>query len=191
LCPLMLWLDYEGDAQLESFVRNHPEIDMVRRTGNLPLPDFTLAKWLHAVEIRPTITSDVCAVMGAKDYVRTRLCGGAFVTDWNEASGTQFYDPFNRSWASDLLAAAQLPIGALPGVVDSTASAPLARGRTGASLAEHSIVGSGDQAAASRAVGALRKASSRSALAPPGWSLLGSTSGTSPVAGTVGSTCSR
>lgn len=157
LRPAMLWLDYDGGAQLEAFMRRHPEIDMVRRTGNLPLPDFTLAKWLYAVELTPAIGRTVHAMLGAKDYVRMSMCGGACVTDWNEAAGTQYYDPFDRSWAEEIVVGAGLPLDALPDVVDSTTPAGSAGGLTGRSLWDHWIVGTGDQAAAGRAVGALRR----------------------------------
>ena len=98
----MLWLDYDGAQQLERFMRDRGEMDMVRRTGNLPLPDFTLAKWLYAVEQTPAVSESAFVLMGAKDYVRMAMCGGPSMTDWNEAAGTQVYDPFNRRWAEEV-----------------------------------------------------------------------------------------
>jgi xylulokinase len=156
LRPAMLWLDYDGAAQLERFIGDHGEIDMVRRTGNLPLPDFTLAKWLCAVEQTPAIAGSACVLIGAKDYVRRSVCGGTHLTDWNEAAGTQVYDPFNRRWAEEIARAARFPLDALPDVVASTTLTGAAHQPGGNALAKQSVVGTGDQAAASRAVGALQ-----------------------------------
>ena len=153
LRPALLWLDYDGAGPLERFVKAHPEIDFLRRTGNIPLPDFTLAKWLYAVSLMPALSVNTYAVMGAKDYVRARLCGADSVSDPNDAAGTQLFDPLSRCWANEILEAAGLPVSALPRVVPSTTVMPPARQRSGEPFAQQSVVGTGDQAAASRAVG--------------------------------------
>ena len=157
LRPAVLWLDYEGTAPLQTMLLGHPEIDFVRSTGNIALPDFTLAKWLVAVEQEPGLASATHAILGAKDYVRTVLCGSEIITDWNEAAGTQLYDPFRRSWSDDIATAAGLPVGTLPTVVDSTTLIVPPRNRGGVRVGDHGVVGTGDQAAAARAVGALRE----------------------------------
>ena len=154
LRPALLWLDYDGAPQLQALARGHPEIDFVRSTGNIPLPDFTLAKWLLALEEEPGLEKATYAVLGAKDYVRTALCGGEIVTDWNEAAGTQLYDPFTRRWADKIATLARLPVGRLPTIVDSTAMVPPPRDRGGVGVGVHGVVGTGDQAAAARAVSA-------------------------------------
>jgi sugar (pentulose or hexulose) kinase len=154
LRPALLWLDYDGAGPLERFVEAHPEIDFLHRTGNIPLPDFMLAKWLYAAGLMPALSVNTYAVMGAKDYVRARLCGAESVSDPNDAAGTQLFDPFSRCWATEIFEAAGLPVAALPTVVPSTTATPPARQRSGEPIAQQSVVGTGDQAAASRAVGA-------------------------------------
>jgi sugar (pentulose or hexulose) kinase len=157
LRPALLWLDYEGDELLQGFVRAHPDLDLVRRTGNVALADFTLAKWLYAVASAPGLVGEVRAVVGAKDYVRARLCGGERLTDVNEAAGMQWYDPFERRWATDIVVAAGLSTSVLPTVVSSRTFVAAAHGGDVARIAPRSVVGTGDQAAASRAVGALNE----------------------------------
>ena len=154
LRPAMLWLDYDGAAQLQALTSRHSEINFVRSTGNIPLPDFTLAKWLVAVEHEPGLAKDTRAVLGAKDYVRTVLCDGEVTTDWNEAAGTQLYDPFTRRWADEVATAAGLAVDRLPSVVDSTALVAPPRDRDGVGIGVRGVVGTGDQAAAARAVSA-------------------------------------
>jgi sugar (pentulose or hexulose) kinase len=154
LRPALLWLDYDGAAALDGFVKAHPEIDLLRRTGNIPLPDFTLAKWLYAAGLAPALSVDTYAVLGAKDYVRAKLCVADSASDPNDAAGTQLFDPFSRCWATEVFEAAGLPVSALPRVVPSTTVTPPARQGSGKPFAQQSVVGTGDQAAASRAVGA-------------------------------------
>jgi sugar (pentulose or hexulose) kinase len=151
--PALLWLDYSGDSKLRDFVRGHPDLDVVEVTGNVPLPDFTLAKWLVALDADPSLPSRLRWLLGAKDFVRAKMCGLDAVTDWNDAGGTQFFDMVNRVWSRALCEAAGLPRHVLPRVCDSTATVGAARSPAGDVLALRAVVGTGDQAAASRAVG--------------------------------------
>lgn len=152
----LLWLDYEGAPVLEKFISDHPEIDLLRRTGNVPLPDFTLAKWLMLQDRSPGVAGRAAHLVLAKDYVRGVLCADRWLTDWNEASGTQVFDPWRRDWAADVAAAASLPIALLPQVTEATTEVGVLRNRSGAVLSARCVVGTGDQASAARAVGVSR-----------------------------------
>lgn len=151
--PAMLWLDYQGEDQLRAFLGEHPEIDVLRATGNIALPDFTLAKWLYVREKHPAAVSTARVLTSARDYVRRQLCGGPHLTDVNEAAATQLYDPFGCHWVQDILEAAVLPEELLPRVVGPSATS--SEGDAGGTVPwQMAVVGSGDQAAAARAVGA-------------------------------------
>ena len=150
--PVKLWLDMDGAAALRDFVRrvhNGLAAAMARRTGNIPLPDFTLAKWLHALGADPTLDQRVVRLCCAKDFVRQQLDPKApHVVDSNEAAGMQLFDPFADRWNGELVAAAGIPSQALPAVVHAaTVAGRLADGTP-------LVVGVGDQASAARAIGA-------------------------------------
>ncbi len=152
VAPVKLWLDMDGAPALESFVRRvyaGSAAAMARDTGNIPLPDFTLAKWLHAARADPSLAGRVARLCCAKDFVRQLLDTKApHVVDRNEAAGTQLYDPFADCWHCGLVAAAGVPPEALPGVVEAaTVAGRLADGTP-------LVVGVGDQASAARAIGA-------------------------------------
>ncbi|MDA8185235.1 MAG: FGGY family carbohydrate kinase [Actinomycetota bacterium] len=153
----LLWLDYEGAEPLARFVRAHPEIDLLAETGNVALPDFTLAKWLLLRERAPDAAARVARITHAKDYVRHALCADEWATDWNEASGTQIFDPWQRTWSAAVAAAAELPISLLAPVTEATAETRQPRSRDGAVVSSRCVVGTGDQAAAARGVGASRE----------------------------------
>src|SRR5690348_14266574 len=54
--PVKLWLDMDGAAALDNFVARNGSLEtIVRQSGNVPLPDFVLAKWLHALEADPDL----------------------------------------------------------------------------------------------------------------------------------------
>jgi sugar (pentulose or hexulose) kinase len=150
----MLWLDYDGAEALERFCGRHPELPLLPRTGNIPLPDFTLAKWLMFTEREPSLGRAVEALPAAKDFVRADLCEPAEpVTDVNEAGGTQWFDPFHSRWDTDVARAATVPQSALVSVVRPEQVVGMTR--RGASAVRIPVVaGTGDQHAAARALGA-------------------------------------
>jgi xylulokinase len=148
VAPARLWLDYEGEQALKRFVARNPDLDLLERTGNIPLSDFTLAKWLGSLEEQRFDADDILGIVGAKDYVRLELTGATqLTTDVNDAAGTQLYDPYRHEWDEDIRAAANLARSALPTVGDPTDPA-------GEMLGAPVAIGTGDQAAAARAVGA-------------------------------------
>lgn len=155
LAPAMLWLDMDGAPYLEAFLHEHARLSIVRRTGNVPLPDFTLAKWLALRADVPDIAARVDSLPAAKDFVREAFqAESSPVTDVNDASGTQWYDPFKYRWDRGITKAAGIPESALrqvtapSAVVGTTGSRALPRGLP-------VVVGAGDQLAASRSLGAL------------------------------------
>lgn len=146
--PVRLWLDMDGAPDLDAFVAAYPG-SFAEETANIPLPDFTLAKWLWARRLDPGLAARVSGLYCAKDYVRAALDPSApFVVDRNEATGTQVFDPFGDRWHDGILERAGLPHGALPTPVAATEAAGAWRGIP-------MVVGVGDQAAAARAIGAL------------------------------------
>lgn len=153
--PAKLWLDMDGAADLDRFVAAQGgPAEIVHKTGNLPLPDFTLAKWLHALARDPDLARHVARIYCVKDYVRAALDPGAdFVVDANEACGMQVQDPLTGAWSDAIRDAAGIPRSALPDIAEAAVRAGSA-GSLGSGLAGVPlVVGVGDQAAAMRAVG--------------------------------------
>lgn len=146
--PVRLWLDMDGAPDLDAFVAAYPG-SIARETGNIPLPDFTLAKWLWARRLDPDLPARIGGLYCAKDYVRAALDPSApFVVDRNEATGMQVFNPFADRWHDGLIERAGLSRAALPRPVAATEAAGAWRGIP-------MVVGVGDQAAAARAIGAL------------------------------------
>ncbi|MGO8692456.1 MAG: FGGY family carbohydrate kinase [Rectinemataceae bacterium] len=117
LPPTLLWLDMQGEKALADFVGRFFPGGLLQRTANIPLPDFTLAKWLYATASDPSLAEKTFALLSAKDYLRLALDPGSRVaTDSSEATGTQLYNPFLGVWDTEILGAAGIPERALPEV---------------------------------------------------------------------------
>jgi sugar (pentulose or hexulose) kinase len=153
--PVKLWLDMDGALELDDFVRQQGGAAiMVQQSGNVPLPDFVLAKWLHALAADPSLPARVDRLVTVKDFVRLSLDPSAdFAIDSNEACGTQLYDPFGNMWLEALITAASLPRRALPPILDGSAQVGDAGNIRSELKGVPLILGVGDQAAAKRSLG--------------------------------------
>ena len=153
--PVKLWLDMDGAADLDNFVASQGgPAAIVRKSGNLPLPDFALAKWLHALAGDPTLAKRVHRIYCVKDFVRAELDPAAdFVVDANEACGMQLQDPLTGTWSDEIVAAARIPTTALPEITEAATRAGDCRGLGAELVGVPLVVGVGDQAAAMCAVG--------------------------------------
>ncbi len=156
MSPTMLWCDMQGLPRLQRFVAEQcPLSEFVERTGNLPLPDFTLAKWLYLRNEKPDLADGVRYLPSAKDYVRWTFDPGSdLITDPTDAAGTQVYNLFQQAWDPVLIKQAEIPASAL-GIILPSAQVvgkadELNRQWAGTPL----VNGAGDQAACGRAVGA-------------------------------------
>ncbi|MCL6444050.1 MAG: hypothetical protein K6T83_11440 [Alicyclobacillus sp.] len=155
LNPTLLWLDMHGSESLQEFIQRFPN-EFVSRTSNIPLPDFTLAKWLYASKVYPSVPSNIQSLLGAKDFVRVSLDPYSdLVTDPSEATGTQLYNPFLGEWDYELADAARIPRSALPPVRPANSVVGSAASIDPSWKDAYLVVGTGDQAAAARAVGAI------------------------------------
>jgi xylulokinase len=155
---------------VQRFTREHPDLDFVARSGNRATEDFTLARWLVAMDMEPDLPGLVGGVMAVKDYVRQRLCQAAdMVTEANEASDTQLFDVVAEEWDEEIVEAAGVPRHALPGLVspESVVGQVEARG-----LAVPCIAGVGDQVAAAWGVGAWEPGTASVSLGTSGVVLL-------------------
>lgn len=155
IAPVKLWLDMDGDAALARFPLT--QSDWVAKTANIPLPDFTLAKWLWAKEQNPALPRQTSRLYCAKDYLRQLIDPSArFVTDRNEAAGMQCYDAITDDWESGILEMADIPPSALPQLDDATAISGVYAPKDHRGEPILLVTGAGDQATAARAVGGYR-----------------------------------
>jgi xylulokinase len=116
LSRAVLWADGRASAEAVEVVRRVPRAALSRRTGALALPGYLVPKWLRMRALEPEKARATARLVFAKDFVRLRLTG-VFATDPTEASASLLYEIGSKRWADDLLAAFEVPAGALPAVV--------------------------------------------------------------------------
>lgn len=123
--PAIVWQDRRTTQILED-LKVHPAIIKVQQLTGLPLdPYFSASKlrWykLHKPEIWSEVTSGNLIAGTIDSYLISRLTNGrSHITDASNASRTQLYDIHEGNWSEELLELFDIPIQALPKVVDSS-----------------------------------------------------------------------
>ncbi len=155
LRPAILWNDGRSAAACEVLEAAVPASREI--TGNLAMPGFTAPKLVWLREHEPEIFARTRRVLLPKDYVRLRMTGEA-VSDFSDAAGTLWLDVAKRSWSEAMLAGCDLPLAAMPRLVEG----PEMSGQLRAEVAERwgmKMVpvagGAGDQAAGAIGAGVI------------------------------------
>ena len=106
-------------------LENHPTYSKVRALTGLPLdPYFSAAKLRWIAKHEPEIWNEVIAgktLVGTIDsYVIARATNGTHITDASNASRTQLYDIHTGTWSKELADLFEIPLEALPTIVNSS-----------------------------------------------------------------------
>jgi glycerol kinase len=120
----IVWQDRRTTEILKD-LENHPTYSKVQALTGLPLdPYFSAAKLRWIAKHEPEIWNEVIAgktVVGTIDsYVIARATNGTHITDASNASRTQLYDIHTGTWSKELADLFDIPLAALPTIVDSS-----------------------------------------------------------------------
>jgi glycerol kinase len=120
----IVWQDRRTTEILKD-LENHPTYSRVQALTGLPLdPYFSAAKlrWIakHEPEIWSEVTSGKTVVGTIDSYVIGRATNGTHITDASNASRTQLYDIHTGAWSEELAELFEIPLEALPTIVDSS-----------------------------------------------------------------------
>jgi glycerol kinase len=120
----IVWQDRRTTDVLKD-LENHPTYSKVQSLTGLPLdPYFSAAKLRWIALNEPEVWSEVVSgktVVGTIDsYVIARATNGTHITDASNASRTQLYELHSGSWSEELLELFDIPLAALPTIVDSS-----------------------------------------------------------------------
>lgn len=150
LRPALLWCDQRTAAQCEWITNTVGAERVVELTSNPVLTGFTAPKVIWLRDHEPETYARVRKVLLPKDYIRLKLTG-AFATEVSDASGTAMFHVRERRWATELLAAIDVPESWMPECFES--DVPSARisaeaaAATGLKAGTPVVGGGGDQAA--------------------------------------------
>ena len=120
----IVWQDRRTTEILKD-LENHPTYSKVQALTGLPLdPYFSAAKlrWIakHEPEIWKEVTLGKTVVGTIDSYVIARATNGTHITDASNASRTQLYDIHTGTWSKELAELFEIPLEALPTIVDSS-----------------------------------------------------------------------
>jgi glycerol kinase len=120
----IVWQDRRTTEILKD-LENHPTFAKVQALTGLPLdPYFSAAKlrWIakHEPEIWKEVTTGNTIVGTIDSYVIARATNGIHITDASNASRTQLYDIHTGTWSEELAELFEIPLEALPTIVDSS-----------------------------------------------------------------------
>jgi glycerol kinase len=123
--PAIVWQDRRTTQILED-LKSNSSINKVQQLTGLPLDPYFSASKLRWYKLhKPEIWSEVASgnlIAGTIDtYLISRLTNGnSHITDATNASRTQLYDIHKGTWSEELLELFEIPLHALPTVVDSS-----------------------------------------------------------------------
>lgn len=95
-----------------------PRTEIFAQTGIQSLPLNTLYQLFSHAQVRPDDLKSAQSFLMLPDYVHHVLSGGQSTTqEYTNATTTQFFNPVNNDWATDLLDSLLIPTHFLPKVV--------------------------------------------------------------------------
>lgn len=148
--PAIIWADQRSTIQLQKVNTTFSKDQFAKLTANPVATGFMLASWLWMQENEPELCKATTTLLLPKDYLRFVMTG-EIGTEPSDASATALYDPVQRHWQTQILAAFNIPIERLPGVFASTDIAggltPSSASACGLPAGIPIIFGAGDQAA--------------------------------------------
>lgn len=155
----IIWCDQRTAEQCRQITEKIGARELIERTANPALTNFTLPKIWWVQQHEPAIWSRVRRILLPKDYVRYRLTGTSAI-DVAEASGTLFFDVARRKWSAEMLKDSGIDEELLPKVYESQEIC----GRvskdgaeaTGLAAGTPVVAGAGDQAAGAVGMGIVR-----------------------------------
>ncbi|MEF2073444.1 xylulokinase [Consotaella aegiceratis] len=152
LRPCIMWNDTRSYKEAEEL--NDAESQAI--TGNIVFPGFTAPKLLWVARNEPEIFAKVRRVLLPKDYLRLWLTGEA-VSEMSDSAGTSWLDTGKRDWSLRMLERTNLPLSAMPRLVEGTERSGGLRAELAARWGMKADIavagGGGDNAASAAGVG--------------------------------------
>lgn len=159
LRPALIWCDQRTSAEAAELTNSIGEREIIERTCNPALTNFTLTKLLWVRKHEPELFARFRTLLLPKDYVRFRLTG-SYGMDVADASGTLLLDVANRRWSVEMAKSGGIEVAALPPLFEcaDVCGNVSAAGAAATGLLEGTpvVAGAGDQAAGAVGLGVVK-----------------------------------
>lgn len=143
----IIWADMRAQDAEKHIAEKIGAKEFFRTTGHRPGASYSLAKYLWLREHEPDVYKKTYKILQAKDYMVYKLTG-RFLTDYNDATGTNAFDINAFDWSDRILDAVGVPREVFPEAVESTRIVGevtgLAAGECGLKKGTPVVMGAGD-----------------------------------------------
>ncbi|MCH3917416.1 MAG: FGGY-family carbohydrate kinase [Spirochaetia bacterium] len=119
LHPSLIYCDQRATDQADILIRKLSLPYIYRITGHRASATYTLEKLMWIREHAPEIYASTRYVLQAKDYILFKLTGN-FVTEGNDASGTNAFDLQKFTWSDEIIKASGIDKDKFPRVAHSS-----------------------------------------------------------------------
>ncbi len=115
----IIYCDQRAELQTEKLISRIGFKEFYKITGHRPSSTYSLEKLMWIYDNEPEIYNKTFKLLQAKDYINYRMTG-RFVTDYNDASGTNAFDLASLSWSEKIIEASGINPDLFPEPVSST-----------------------------------------------------------------------
>ncbi len=177
----IIYCDQRADAEMDQLVNELGYSFMYKTTGHRPSSTYSIEKLMWIKKQNPEIYKRTCKMLQAKEFIIHKLTNN-FITEANDASGTNAYDLHTHSWSKDILHVGKIDSNILPDIYNSTdivghITESAARA-TGLLSGTPVIAGAGDGGCATIGAGSIKPGITYSYVGSSAWT---STTATEPI----------
>ncbi len=181
LYPHLLYCDQRAETETARLIDALGFEYIYNTTGHRPSASYSIEKLMWIQNNEPAIYGKTYKMLQAKDYMICKLTG-VFMTERNDASGTNAMDLMKNCWSEEILKAADIDISFLPDIYKSTDVVGYvtkeAAALTGLLEGTPVVAGAGDGGCATIGVGSVTPGITYSNIGSSAWT---SSTSTEPV----------
>jgi len=168
----IIYSDQRATAEAQSLLEKIDGRELYRIAGHRVSASYSIEKLMWLRENEKEIYRQTHKMLNAKDFVNLRLTG-KFLTDFNDASGTNCFDINEMKWSEQVLEAAGIDRKLLPDAYDSASVAggltSEAAAETGLAVDTPVVIGAGDGGCATVGVGCVQEGICYNYLGSSSW----------------------
>lgn len=168
----IIYSDQRAVEETATLLRGVSAEDVYQITGHRASASYSIEKLMWVKAHQAEIYRDTFRMLNAKDYMNLKLTG-RFVTEYNDASGTNALDLRQKVWSSRILDAAGIDGAKLPDLVQSISVigevTKAAAEETGLKAGTPVVAGAGDGGCATVGVGSVAEGVTYNYLGSSSW----------------------
>lgn len=168
----IIYSDQRAVEQTEGLLSRIGGDELYRICGHRASASYSIEKLMWVRDDEPEVYRATEKMLNAKDYINFRLTG-RYLTDYNDASGTNCFDIATKGWSERILELAEIEPRMMPEARESTSVAggitKEAAAETGLAVGTPVVIGAGDGGCATVGVGCVAEGVTYNYLGSTAW----------------------